>query len=349
MFLEIKDRVLYIKGYWTVENYNKIKKQVKVLSKKSFDYVDASGLEKLDFYGAYLINNFFKDYEIRNISPSYEKIISMSKEIPQLSKKKSNYLGLIVESVYKKIGDYFQFISFTGEILVDIFRNIKSIEARTLFKELEEGGIKALGIITILSFLIGVVIAYQSSKMLATFGANIFIVDLVSVSLARELSPLIVGIIMAGRSASSFTAEIGLMKVSEEIDFMKTLGISPYACVVFPKILSLVFWLPILITYSLILGILGAMIVSDFTLGVPPNQFFHRLTEVLDFDHYLAGIVKGPIFGLTVALIGVYEGFKVQQKAESVGFSVTKSVVRTLFAIIVIDALFSVVYRWLGI
>ncbi len=349
MFIDIKNNTVYLKGYWTIENYKKIKKDIKSLSGKSFDYVDASGIEKLDFYGAYLINKFLKNYEIRNLSPSYEKIISISKEIPKFTRKKINYIDLIVENVYEKITDYFKFIAFVGEILVNIFRNIKSFEVRNLFKELEEVGIKSIGIITILSFLMGIVITYQSSKILTTFGANIFIVDLVSISLSRELSPLIVGIIMAGRSASSFTAEIGLMKVSEEIDFMKTLGISPYASIVFPKILSLVFWFPLLITYSIILGILGSMVVSDFTLGLPPNQFFNRLTEVLDFDHYLAGIVKGPIFGLTVALIGVYEGFKVQQKAESVGFSVTKSVVRTLFAIIVIDALFSVIYRWLDI
>ncbi|MGB9766447.1 MAG: MlaE family ABC transporter permease [Sulfurihydrogenibium sp.] len=349
MFLYIENNVLYLKGYWTVENFKDIKKQLTDLKNNSFDYIDASQLEKLDFYGGYLINQYLKDFDIKNIQDKNIEILKLSKDIPNLPPKKSNIFLELIEGFYQKLTDYVAFVSFTGEVLINSLRRVKDLEARNLFKELEETALKSLGIITVLSFLIGVVIAYQSSAMLATFGANIFIVDLVSISLARELSPLIVGIIVAGRSASSFTAEIGLMKVSEEIDFLKTLGISPYSTIVLPKLLTLIVWLPILITYSTILGILGAMIVSDITLGIPPNQFFQRLAETLSFDHYLAGVVKGPVFGITIGLIGVYEGFKVQQKAESIGFSVTKSVVRGIFAIILIDAIFSVIYRWLDI
>ncbi len=348
-YVKLVDRTLLLTGEWTVEHFNEIRKELENFKNFSFESVDASRIEKLDFYGAYLIDRYLSRYSIHNLPEKYKKLIELVKTSPQVHPPKRNFIDNLIDAIYRKILDFYEFFVFTGLVFYESVRHIRSLELRNLVKELDEAGPKAIGIITVLTFLIGVVIAYQSSAQLAAFGANIFIVDLVSISITRELSPLIVGIVMAGRSASSYTAEVGLMKVSEEIDLMRTLGISPYASIVLPKLLSSVLLFPFLITYGDVIGIAGGMLVSQFTLGISPEQFLRRLGEVLYPDHFWAGVIKGPIFGGTIALIGTYEGFKVEKKAESIGFSVTRSVVKAIFSIIFLDALFSVLYRWLNI
>ena len=348
-YLELKKSTLILKGKWDVEHYKEIEKEIRKLNLESVKLVDAGRVEKLDFYGAYLIKKFLYNYELFNLKEEFKNVLDYVKVEFELPPPRSNVLKNFVNKIFLKLSDFYEFVAFTGLVFYESVRNIRSLEVRNLFKELEETGPKSIGIITVLTFLIGVVIAYQSSAQLAAFGANIFIVDLVSIAITRELSPLIVGIIMAGRSSSSYTAEVGLMKVSEEIDLMRTLGISPYASVVLPKLLSSTLLFPFLITYGDVVGILGGMLVSQFTLGISPNQFLSRLEEVLYPEHFWAGVIKGPVFGATVALIGTYEGFKVEKKAESIGFSVTRSVVKAIFLIITLDALFSVLYRWLDI
>lgn len=344
----LKDRLI-LKGEWSVEHFKEIAKEIRNLNKTSFKIIDASRIKKLDFYGAYLIEHHLSNYPIENLKEEHRKLLDLVKEKPEISPPQERIIERLVETIYRKISDLYEFMVFLGRVFYDGVRHIRSLEFRNLVKELDETGPKSIGIITVLTFLIGIVIAYQSSAQLAAFGANIFIVDLVSISITRELSPLIVGIVMAGRSASSYTAEVGLMKVSEEIDLMRTLGISPYSSVVLPKLISSIFLFPFLITYGDVVGIVGGMLVSQFTLGISPEQFLRRLGEVLYPDHFWAGVIKGPIFGATVALIGTYEGFKVEKKAESIGFSVTRSVVKAIFSIIFLDAVFSVIYRWLNI
>ena len=348
-YTEVIDKTLLLKGEWSVEHFKEIEKELKSLNKFSFEVVDASRIEKLDFYGAYLIKRYLSRYPIKNLKEKYRKLLELVKDKPEIGTPRERLIEKLVDAIYESITDFYEFLVFVGLVFYDSIRHIRSLEPRNLIKELDETGVKSIGIITVLTFLIGVVIAYQSSAQLAAFGANIFIVDLVSIAITRELSPLIVGIVMAGRSASSYTAEVGLMKVSEEIDLMRTLGISPYASVVLPKIISSVLLFPFLITYGDVVGIAGGMLVSQFTLGISPEQFLRRLSEVLYPDHFWAGVIKGPVFGGAIALVGTYEGFKVEKKAESIGFSVTRSVVKAIFLIIFLDALFSVLYRWLNI
>jgi len=348
-YTELLEDTLLLKGEWSVENFKEIEKELKNLKEYNFKLLDASRIEKLDFFGAYLIEQYLSSYPLKAVKEEHKKLLELIKEKQDVKPSSESLFEKVFELFYKGILDFYEFLVFIGLVFYDSLRQIRSLELRSLVKELEETGIKSLGIITVLTFLIGVVIAYQSAAQLASFGANIFVVDLVSIAITRELSPLIVGIVMAGRSASSYTAEVGLMKVSEEIDLMRTLGISPYSSVVFPKIVSSVLLFPFLITYGDVVGIAGGMLVAHFTLGISPEQFLIRLGEVLEPDHFWAGVIKGPVFGGAVALIGTYEGFKVEKKAESIGFSVTRSVVKAIFLIIFLDALFSVLYRWLNI
>jgi phospholipid/cholesterol/gamma-HCH transport system permease protein len=274
-------------------------------------------------------------------------IDSRSLTFPQ--KEKISLINRINSLIYEEINDLKAIFNFIGAIFVHSIYKIRDFEFSTLFKDIEDMGFKAILIISVLSFLIGIVIAYQSGVQLAKYGANIFIVDLITISMVRELSPLIVGIILAGRSASSYTAQIGLMKVSEEIDVLDTMGLSPYVILVLPRILSLVIITPLLIVFADFIGVIGGMIISKVSLDVSFNQFLIRIPQALTPKMLISGVLKGPVFGFFIALIGTFEGFQVEKRSESIGYNVINSVVKSIFTIILLDAVFSVVFRWLNI
>ncbi|MGC8501573.1 MlaE family ABC transporter permease [Desulfurella sp.] len=348
-FFELKDKILYLKGKWVVENAKDIQK--KISNFVGFERVDISLVDEIDTFGGLLISKSFDKSKLsgknEKVESVLELVLSNLAKIPKVKKKTlllrlSNYLE-------KKLKDYLFFLNFIGKSTIDFISKISDFEFRTFIKDIQNMGVGAIGIVGILSFLIGLVIAYQSAAQLRQFGANIFIVDLVSISIVRELGPLIVAIIVSGRSASSYTATLGLMKVQEEVDTLDTMGVSPYTLLVLPRILSLFIVMPLLIVFADIIGIFGGMIVSNLVLGVNYAEFLDRASRVVTIKSFLSGIVKGPVFGIVIALIGTSEGFKVEQKAESIGTHVTASVVKSIFSVIVIDAIFSVIYRWLKI
>ncbi|OAD19402.1 ABC transporter, permease protein [Candidatus Thiomargarita nelsonii] len=200
-----------------------------------------------------------------------------------------------------------------------------------------------------LAFLTGVVLAYQGGSQLSQYGANIFIVDLVGITLLRELAPLLTAIIVAGRSGAAYTAQIGTMRVTDEIDALRTLGIAPMELLVLPKLLALIILMPLLSAFADIVGILGGMLIANFSFGVSVTDFLDRLPEAVSLTNYLVGIGKAPVFAAIIALVGCYQGFQVSGGADSVGKQVTVSVVHAIFLVIVVDALFSILFNWLGI
>lgn len=348
-FFEQIDKTLFLKGRWVVENVNYIKK--KLVSFVGFEHVDVSSIEEIDTFGGLLINEFFNKANIIGKNQKVESVLELvfqnTDTIPNLKKK--SVILRFSDYLEKKVDDYVYFLNFLGKSTVEFISKVSDFEFRSFIKDIQSMGVGALGIVGVLSFLIGLVIAYQSAAQLKQFGANIFIVDLVTISIARELGPLIVAIIVSGRSASSYTATLGLMKVQEEIDTLDTMGVSPYTLLVLPRILSLFIVMPLLIIFADIIGIFGGMIISNLILGVNYAEFIDRASRVLTIKSFLSGIIKGPVFGIVIALIGTSEGFKVEQKTESIGMHVTSSVVKSIFSVIVIDAIFSVVYRWLKI
>lgn len=350
-FFELKEDVLYLIGEWNISNISEIEKDINRLDKSKISKIDISNLKTLDTFGALLIYKYFKDIPIEPDKEKFINLINMvsSKDINLPQKQKENFFLESVDKIFLVIKDIIYFFNFAGKLTVEVLLKIKDFEINTFLKDIELSGIRALPILFTLSFLIGVVIAYQSAKQLMAYGANIFIADLIFISITRELAPLIVGIILAGRSASSYTAQIGLMNVTEEIDVIRAMGISPYVLLVLPKILSLMLITPLLIVFSDVIGIIGGMVIADSILDITPYQFINRIQEGYYIDHFFAGIIKGPFFGIAIALIGTGEGFKVEKKAESIGSYVTKSVVKSIFAIIFLDTLFSVVFRWLDI
>ena len=271
----------------------------------------------------------------------------------ELSRQKSPmFLEAIGRNISGSAHKSLNYIGFTGEMFSIFLATLVSpsrFRWRMVFHEMGEAGYKALGIVGLLSFLLGVVIAYQGGVQLKLYGANIFIADLVGLSMLRELAPLITAIIVAGRTGSAYTAQIGTMQVTEEVDALRTMGVTPIEMLVLPKVIALVIVLPLLSVYADIAGVLGGMVMANTQLGIIFSTFIDRLSVAVSVDSYLVGIGKAPVFAMIIATVGCYQGFQVQGSAESVGRRTTISVVESIFAVIVVDALFSVAFSYLGI
>jgi phospholipid/cholesterol/gamma-HCH transport system permease protein len=243
-------------------------------------------------------------------------------------------------------------LAFIGEIFIYFLRSMATpsrIRWRSLLSNLQTAGINALPIVGLLIFLVGLVLAYQGGIQLRSYGANIFIVELVTLTMVRELAPLMAAIIIAGRTGSAFTAQIGTMQVTEEIDALRTLGIPPIEQLVLPKIFALVLALPLLTVFADILGIFGGMVVSQTLLEIEFREFAERIPEVVPLSSFLIGVGKAPVFAIIIATVGCYQGFRVSGGAESVGRKTTASVVQAIFLVIIADAVFSIFFSWLGI
>ena len=283
----------------------------------------------------------------RNMYTLLKQTIQQSE--PPRKKSFLENLGRDTLNVYNVIMD---FIAFTGHLFYAMFHtfvNPKFIRFKETVYHIHQSGFNALVIIGMTAFLVGMVIAYQGSVQLAKFGADIFIVDTVAISITRELGPMITAIVIAGRSGSAYTAEIGAMKITEEIAAMRTMGFDPYIFLVLPRIFALMIALPLLIFFADIIGMLGGMVAANMQLGISMNLYVERVYEVLEVKHYLLGMMKGPVFAFLIAAVGCFRGFQVSHNTESVGLHTTASVVNSIFLVIACDALFSVVFTELGI
>jgi phospholipid/cholesterol/gamma-HCH transport system permease protein len=209
---------------------------------------------------------------------------------------------------------------------------------------MEQVGVKAMPIVGLMAFLIGVVIAQQGEFQLKRFGANMFVVDLVAVSILREIAILITAIMLAGRSGSAFTAQIGTMVLNEEVDAMRTLGIDPIETLILPRLVAIMLMMPLLTFYADILGMLGGGVFCWLVLDMAPGAYLERLHSAITMDSFLVGLIKAPFFAAVIAIAGCYEGLKVRGSAESVGSQTTRSVVESIFLVIVLDAVFAVFF-----
>jgi len=283
----------------------------------------------------------------------------LRKYVPGVSEGTPSFLSRFLKP-FHRIGrssvsfvqDFMEFLSFVGENFINLLLALlhpRSIRFGAIVKNIDEAGVRAMPIVALTSFLIGVVIAYQGAVQLEKFGANIFIVDMIALSVTRELAPLITAIVVAGRTGSSYTAQIGVMKITEEIDAMRTMGFDPHRFLVLPRIMALMISLPLLIFFADIIGIAAGMFISHIHLHLSYAEFIHRLQKVLAVKHVWIGIFKGPFFAWLIASVGCFRGFQVSKSTESIGRYTTISVVNAIFLVIACDALFSVVFTNLGI
>jgi len=315
----------------------------------------------MDTSGAWLLHRTMRALErdgrsvqLRGLRPEFEallRLIAVHDVAPQFEATPGR-LARIGRRAWLNLSNAFGMLSFLGENAIVLLRSVarpQRIRWRAIAYNLQTTGFEALPITCLLSFLMGIVIAYQGAEQLRQFGANIYVADLVGLSMVRELSPMLTAIIVAGRSGSAYAAQIGTMKVTEEIDALRTIGVGPLELLVLPKVLALIVALPLLTVYTDVMGVLGGMIMARAQLDVSFGAFFERLLEAVTLNSFLVGVGKAPVFAVIIALVGCYQGFQVGGSADSVGRQTTLSVVQSVFLVIVTDALFSILFSWLDI
>ena len=325
--------------------------------------VDASAVSAMDTAGAWLLHRTVRALEAEGRRPQLQGLRPEFASLLELVSSRTAGPGAgaapapgVLAQVGRKSWDLalgtFGLLSFLGEAAVALARSVanpRRIRWRPILYNLQTAGFEALPITGLLTFLLGIVIAYQGAEQLQRVGANIYIVDLVGLSMVRELSPLITAIIVAGRSGSAYTAQIGTMKVTEEVDALRTIGIGPMDLLVLPKVFALVIALPLLTVYTDVMGVLGGMVMARAQLGVSFSTFIDRLDDAVSLTSFLIGVGKAPVFAAIIALVGCYQGFRVTGSAESVGRQTTVSVVQSIFLVILSDAIFSILFSTLDI
>jgi phospholipid/cholesterol/gamma-HCH transport system permease protein len=326
--------------------------------------VEAGRIEALDTAGAWVLQKLLRHLgergapaQIRGLKPEFGKLLEAvgQQAVAQAPAKTCPPPSMLANLGQDLVAAHHQglaLLGFVGEIAVSFGGSLAHparFRWRPVLYNIRHTGFDALSIVGVLSFLLGVVIVYQGAAQLRLYGANIFVVDLVGLSMLREFAPLMTAIIIAGRSGSAYAAQIGTMAVTEEIDALTTLGIAPLELLVLPKIIALVIVLPLLTVFADVLGVCGGMLMAQAQLGVGMVEFLDRFAENVSVTAYLVGIGKAPVFAAIIAVVGCFQGFRTHGGAESVGRQTTLSVVQSIFLVIVADALFSVAFSILDL
>jgi phospholipid/cholesterol/gamma-HCH transport system permease protein len=362
--------VLAATGEWLVTTASELDRRLRAVQMPCDQRValDLAGIERLDTAGAWLLLRTEHDLaargnavEMRNLRSNFAPLLDQVRAggivVPARHPRPAHhsitgFLARIGEVTLGLIARAYSILGFFGAVCESagaVLRRPRRLRITALVAQMEQTGVDAVPIVGLLSFLIGVVIAYQSADQLRRFGAEIYTVNLLGVGILRELGVLMAAIIIAGRSGSAFTAQIGTMRVNEEIDALRTIGLDPLEVLVLPRLLGLVLTLPMLTLWADFLGLFGGCLLSWASLGIAPPQFIQQLRASLYPSTFWVGLIKAPTFALIIALIGCYEGFQVARSAESVGRQTTLSVVEAIFLVIVADAGFSIFFSILRI
>jgi phospholipid/cholesterol/gamma-HCH transport system permease protein len=328
---------------------------------------DLSQVTAFDTAGAWLVRRAVHDLqgrgvvtEVSGLADSYAPLLRVVEAAAEQAMEQPsvlrNYWRAMVERVGKatvEIGSEGRaLLAFYGMTIIAYFQLLlrrRSWRIVSLVNQVERSGLNAVPIVCLLSFLIGIVIAYVGADQLRQFGAEIFTVNLLGVIMLREIGVLLTAIMIAGRSGSAFTAQIGTMQVNEEVDAMRTLGLDPMEVLVLPRINGLLISLPILAFLSDVAGLLGGAVMATAVLDVTFPQFIQQLHTVITTNHFFVGMVKAPVFAFIIAIVGCYEGLRVSGSAESVGRLTTRSVVTSIFLVIIADAIFSIIFSAMGV
>ena len=319
------------------------------------DYCDGSGIALLIQLHRLQQQNGGK-LEIRGLRPEFQELLD---DWLQGSVEASQSEGKVHTPLVEEIGrgavqlweDIHELISFVGQLglaMVEAARHPRTIRWRDALLIAEEVGVNALPIVALLSFLVGVIMAFQSAVALRQFGAEIFVANMIGLSVLREMGPLMTAIILAGRSGSAFAAEIGTMKVREEIDALKTMGLEPVRFLVVPRVLAGLAMTPVLTVFADLLGVMGGSVVM-LSLGFPLITFFNQLQLAVSYGSFVGGLVKAFAFGILIAAIGCLRGLQTQTGASAVGLSTTHAVVSGIILIVITDGIFTVIYYYLWV
>ena len=359
--------VLSLGGPWTIRQSARLDHDLRELKPQSRAIaLDGSRIEKLDSVGALLILRTRRALESGGVKISKFSVPELYRPLLEnIEKGKGPPAQTIrrnsIRDRLERIGratvhagaQGYRMLGYLGRVTVETLEAIASpksnLRIAALVHQVEETGINALPIVGLLAFLIGVVLAYQGADQLKNFGAQLFTVNLLGVGVLREIGGLITAIIVAGRSGSAFTAQIGTMRVNEEIDAMQTIGLNSVDVLVLPRIIGLVIALPLLTFFADVMGLIGGAVMCYFQLGFTIPVFMRQLDSAISVNTLMVGLIKAPVFAFVIALVGCYEGFQVERNAASVGQLTTRSVVESVFLVIVLDAAFSVIFSVLGI
>ncbi|WP_397457682.1 ABC transporter permease [Pseudomonas asplenii] len=360
---------LQISGDWTLAHYNALKRCSTALlgHYDASTTIDLDQLGALDTAGASLLVELLGAQRLGQLAEHSEHLSAADRALLQTVycsltdfcepvKEPEQAAGLqLLERIGRAVDqvwqDTQQLLGFIGLILETLARGLfrpSRWRLTPMVAHIEQTGLDAAPIIALLTFLVGAVVAFLGATVLASFGASIFTVDLVAFSFLREFGVLLTAILMAGRTASAFTAQIGSMKANEEIDAIRTIGLDPMELLVLPRVLALLIALPMLTFLAMICGIVGGGVVCALSLGISPAMFLSLLQADIGIQHFLVGLVKAPFFAFLIAAVGCLEGFKVSGSAESVGAHTTSSVVQSIFIVIVLDAIAALFFMEMG-
>lgn len=327
--------------------------------------VDLAGLSALDTSGAWLIHRFLRTWESEGAAARYvnatsgqDTLLGQAKahdvpttpapKVPPVFIRELAYLGGATVRIADRFGSL---LAFFGLVLARLGRQIvhpRRIRWVALTNQMEQIGLNALPIVGLMSFLIGLVLVQQGAFQLRKFGAEVFVVDLVSISTVRELGVLLTAIMVAGRSGSAFTAQIGTMRLTEEVDAMRTIGLDPIDTLVLPRMIALILLMPLLVFYASVMALVGGVLFGWLSLDIPIDTFLSRMRTTITMNDFLVGMIKAPVFGMIIAVAGCFEGMQVSGDAASVGERTTISVVESIFMVIVLDAFFAVFFSAIG-
>ena len=356
-------RVLVASGSWALGHLTGTEAQIRELEgARGFSRIQIAEGTRLDTAGAWLLHRAAlslggggEPLPIENATPSQRVLLdAAAKNAPQpLSEPPPQFalvdiLERIGSNLERGIGAGWQMLAFSGLIIDTVFRvgiGKARLRINATVRNIEAAGLNAVPIIALMSFLIGAVMSFMSGDILKDYGGQIFAVDFLSFSFLREFGVLLASIMVAGRSGSAFTAEIGAMKSHEELDALRSLALDPVEILVVPRVLALIVALPILTFIANMAGLLGGALVDWATLDISPSAFVNRLLQATDIAEFNVGMVKTPVFAFVIAMIGCFQGFKVTGTAESVGERTTLSVVQSIFTVIVFDALFAMFFQ----
>ena len=351
--------VLRFSGNLTLLRVRKLSEQLKEIEAERL-VVDLTDVERMDTVGAWLVHKLERDRGAEIVGATEDqrtlidhvtkadRPVTVHREREPALRQLAGELGEATQLAMKTLVGL---LGFFGALLIstgNIIRHPRRFRFNAVVTRFDVVGVRALAIIGLMSFLVGIVIAQQGAVQLRQFGAEIFTINLIGRSALKELGVLMTAIMVAGRSGSAFAAQIGSMKLNEEVDAMRTIGVSPMEALVFPRVLATVLMMPLLGFYSAIVAIIGGGIFVWFSLDIPPVTFVQRIREVVPMTDLYQTLIKAPVFGFIVAIAGCYQGLQVEGNAEEVGLRTTTAVVQGIFMVIVLDAFFAVFFTEIG-
>jgi phospholipid/cholesterol/gamma-HCH transport system permease protein len=323
-----------------------------------------AGVEDIDIAGAWVLFDRTEQFselgiesELTGFKAAHFKFLQQiidaaairEYEEPDKQAEKPKRLQMALETVGRSTSSYIEDIGRIARSILDGVRQPSLIMVGETIKQIYATGVQAIPVVVVITFLIGIVTAHQASGQLAKFGASVLVVDLVSISITREMGVLLAAIMVAGRSGSAFAAALGVMKLNEEVDAMRVMGLNPNQVLVIPRILGLMIALPILTIFADVAGIAGGALIAVGSMGISPLQFIERVAFSTDLNDFYVGLSKAPVFALLIATVGTLRGMQVRSSAEELGLRTTQAVVQSIFMIIVADAIFATLFTRLGI